>query len=285
MALLWRLEEYVRVSGMLLKLVLANERRSRILEEKLRYGRNPQQFILLFCPRDSAHRLRPLIFFLHGGGWGHGNPRMFRFIGRFFARAGYPVVLGGYRLAPLHRFPKQNEDAYAGLKAGLQLAARRGLRTDKVILAGQSAGAQLVSLMLLDRDSLRKNGFARENFCGLLLISGLLDFRYCRNWKDRSMLRNYLGRSSRWPIADPIRYVQGDESVPVLCLHGEADPLVDKANSISFVQKLNANGRNLAELYLVKGSHHSDLTAMFLERLPVTNRMLGWLDERAAACE
>jgi len=279
MALLWQFEEYVRVSGMLLKILLANERRSRIIEEKLRFGRSPQQYILFFYPRKPPSKKRPLIFFLHGGGWVHGQPRMFRFIGRFFARAGYPVVLGGYRLAPRHKFPKQLDDAYAGLVAGLRLAAQRGLHLDRVVLAGQSAGAQLAALMLLDRVSLRKNQLSQDQFCGLLLISGLLDFWYCQSRKDRRMLRNYLGKPNQWPNADPVRYVQGDETIPVLCLHGEQDPLVDKANSVSFVHKLNEKGTKVAELFLVEGSHHSDLTSMFLGRLPVTERMLEWLEE------
>jgi acetyl esterase/lipase len=278
MALLWQLEEYVRVSGMLLKLLLANERRSRIIEKKVRFGRNEQQYILFLFPRKPSTKKKPLIFFLHGGGWGHGQPRMFRFIGRFFARAGYPVALGGYRLAPRHKFPKQLEDAYAGLNAALRLAAQRGLEVDRAVLAGQSAGAQLAALMLLDRVSLRKYQLSQEQFCGLLLISGLLDFWYCQSRKDRRMLRNYLGKPNQWPNADPVRYIQGDETVPVLCLHGEQDPLVDKANSVSFVHKINEKGQKVAELYLVEGSHHADLTSMFLDKLPVTGRMLEWLD-------
>jgi len=277
MAMLWQLEEYMRVSGMLLKILLANERRSRIIEEKLRFGRSAHQYILFFFPRKPSTRMRPLIFFLHGGGWVHGQPRMFRFIGRFFARAGYPVVLGGYRLAPRHKFPKQLDDAYAGLVAGLRLAAQRGQHVDKVVLAGQSAGAQLAALMLLDRVSLRKNQLSQEQFCGLLLISGLLDFWYCQSRKDRRMLRNYLGKPNQWPNADPVRYIQGDETVPVLCLHGEQDPLVKKANSVSYVHKMNEKGPKVAQLFLVEGSHHSDLTAMFLDRLPVAERMLEWL--------
>ena len=279
MHLKWQLEEYWRVSLMLVKLIIANESRKEIVREKFSFGRNAQQYILFFYPREKSARKKLLIFFLHGGGWGHGNPGMFSFIGRFFAEAGYPVILGGYRLAPRYKFPKQLDDTYAGLKAGMQLAAKRGLPTDKIVLAGQSAGAQLASLMLLDRISLHKNQLNQNDFCGLLLISGLLDFWYCQNKKDLIMLKNYLGKPSRWPSADPIRYVQGDEAVPVLCLHGEEDLLVDKANSISFVKKINQKDRRIAELYLVDGQHHSDLTMMFLYKLPATEKLLRWLNE------
>ncbi|MBI3738128.1 MAG: alpha/beta hydrolase, partial [Chloroflexi bacterium] len=186
----------------------------------------------------------------------------------------YPVILGGYRLAPHYKFHAQLEDTYAGLNAGLRLAAQRGLKADHIVLAGQSAGAQLASLLLLDRENLHKHGFSESMFGGLLLISGLLNFAYCQNWKDRNMLRNYVGRRENWPQADPIRYVRGDETVPVLCIHGERDLLVDPANSTSFINRLN----HIGEIYLAPKSYHTDLTSMFLDHLPSTEVMLRWLE-------
>jgi acetyl esterase/lipase len=269
----WQLDESLRVSRMMLMIVAANERRGRTMEKKLKYGAHPQQFLVLHYPCGPVHQQKPLLFFLHGGGWGHGNPAVFRFIGRFFAEAGYPVILGGYRLAPLHKFPDQLEDAYAGLKAGLQLAASHGLRTDSVILAGQSAGAQLASLMLLDRWNLQAHGFTQESFAGLLLVSGVLNFDHCRTLKDRIMLQNFLGSPANWSRADPIRFIRGDETVPVLCIHGERDMLIDNVNSTSFIDRLNGTG----EIYLAPRAYHTDLTSMFLENIPATEIMLGWL--------
>ena len=269
---LWHIEEYLRVSRMLLMIMAANERNSRVIEKKEKFGPHPQQFVVLHYRRESIHQNNPMIFFLHGGGWGHGNAGMFRFIGRFFVEAGYPVVLGGYRLAPRYKFPSQLEDAYAGLKAGLQLASARGLQTDSVVLIGQSAGAQLASLMLLDCQNLERHGFRQDSFAGMGLISGVLNFSRCRTLKDQIMLQNYLGRRVPWPQADPIRFVRGDERVPVLCIHGERDLLIDKANSTTFITRLN-----YGEIFLAPKSYHTDLTRMFLEHLPATDVLLQWL--------
>lgn len=274
MNLNWQVDETLRVSRMLTRILQANERRSDAAEQKLKFGAHPAQYVVLHYPRDPLRRKKALIFFLHGGGWGHGNPSLFRFVGRFFAEAGYPVILGGYRLAPAYKFPRQLLDAYAGLKAGLKLAAARGLWPAPVIAAGQSAGAQLASLMLLDRERLAAHGFNQGSFAGLLLISGLLNFAHCQTWKDREMLTNYIGRRADWPKADPIRFIRGDETVPVLCIHGERDMLVDSANSTTFVNKLNGNG----EIYMVPDAYHTDLTAMFVEPLPATEMVLGWLE-------
>jgi acetyl esterase/lipase len=277
MKFVWQLDETLRVSRIALMVAAANQRRSHTVEMRLKFGAHPQQFIVIHYPRQPAPPKKPLLFFLHGGGWGHGNPGMFRFIGRFFAEAGYPVILGGYRLTPLHKFPDQLEDAYAGLKAGLRLAASLGLQTDSVILAGQSAGAQLASLMLFDRQNLADHGFTPRSFSGLLLISGVLNFDQCRTMKDRIMLQNYLGCPANWNRADPIRFVRGDETVPVLCIHGERDMLIDKVNSTSFVSRLNGSG----EICLVPRAYHTDLASMFLENIPATQIMLQWLHRLA----
>ncbi|HEY5901424.1 MAG TPA: alpha/beta hydrolase [Anaerolineales bacterium] len=267
-------EEYVRVSRMMVKVIAANARLSPVVEKKVRFGAHRQQYVVLHYPRQAVGARKPIIFFLHGGGWGHGNAGLFRFIGRFFAERGYPAIIGGYRLAPRYKFPSQVEDAYSGLRAGLELAAARGLDTESVVVAGQSAGAQLASLMLLDRENLQRHGFDPACFAGLLLVSGLLDFAYCRNWKDRDMLRKYLGRGTDWDRANPVKFVRGDETLPVLCIHGERDLLVDKANSISFIRKLKRTG----ELYLSHRAYHTDLTTMFLVNRISTKVMLRWLE-------
>lgn len=272
--MLSQLEEYLRVSGMLPRLFLANERRSQVVENRATFGTQRQQFVVLHYRPEMVGQRKPIIFFLHGGGWGHGNAGLFRFIGHFFAQAGYPVILGGYRLAPRYKFPSQLEDAYNGLATGLRLAAARGLDTSSVVTAGQSAGAQLASLMVLDRENLQRHGFDQRSFDGLLLISGMLNFAYCRNWKDRDMLNKYLGRHTDWERANPINFIRGDETMPVLCIHGERDLLVDKENSISFIRKLGSTG----VFYLSQRAYHTDLTSMFLEERVSTKVVLRWLE-------
>ncbi len=269
---LWQWDEYLRVLHMSIRIAVANTRH-RTIEEKLKFGPHPNQYIVLHYKHELIGQNKPIVFFLHGGGWSRGNPGIFRFLGHFFVEAGYPVILGGYRHTPSYQFPCQLDDAYSGLKAGLHLASARGLRTDSVILAGQSAGAQLASLMFLDHERLQGYGFQQESFLGLVLISGLLDFAHCQNTRGQTMLRRYLGPRRNWDRADPIQFIRGDETIPVLCIHGERDMLVDKANSISFIEKLNGKG----EICLIPNVYHTDLTTMFLDHLPATEVILQWL--------
>ena len=87
------------------------------------------------------------LVYLYGGAFLVGSSRLFRFIARDFARAGFDVFTPDYRLAPEHIFPSALDDVLHAYKA--LLASRPG----PIVLAGDSAGGGLaVSLMLRARD-------------------------------------------------------------------------------------------------------------------------------------
>lgn len=88
------------------------------------------------------------LFYLHGGGFVVGSPRLFRFVARGFARAGFDVFTPAYRLAPEHVFPAALDDVFRAYEA--LVAAEPG----PVVVAGDSAGGGLaVSLMIRARDA------------------------------------------------------------------------------------------------------------------------------------
>lgn len=87
------------------------------------------------------------LVYLYGGAFLVGSSRLFRFIARDFARAGFDVFTPDYRLAPEHIFPSALDDVLRAYKA--LLASRPG----PIVLAGDSAGGGLaVALMLRARD-------------------------------------------------------------------------------------------------------------------------------------
>jgi acetyl esterase/lipase len=88
------------------------------------------------------------LFYLHGGGFLLGSPRLFRYAARPFARAGFNVFAPAYRLAPEHVFPAALDDVFCAYRA--LLSASPG----PILLAGDSAGGGLaVSLMLRLREA------------------------------------------------------------------------------------------------------------------------------------
>ena len=275
----WQIIEYLSLIYLFPMVAAANVKRTRVVEEHIPFGPHPQQYVL-FC-RPPEREAGALLFFAPGGGWRMGSPSSFRFIGRFFAELGFPTVLAGYRLAPEFRFPAQVEDVYAGLQAGIQAARERGLPANRILLGGQSAGAHLVSLLAYNRGELARRGLDSSLFAGMLLISGPLNFSVCANRMITQLINDFVGDPANKDQADPIRYVQGDQALPVLCVHGACDPLVDAQNSISFADKLNRVGTQRAQVHIVQGGHHSDLVALFLRGSPSTKFLADWLADKA----
>ena len=110
---------------------------------------------------------------------------------------------------------------------------------------------------------------------GLLLVSGPLDFSVCATGDVDKMIAALTGDETLRAAADPIRYVDETQDIPVLCIHGDRDPLVDPRNSLAFAEKIGARAR----VHIARGWHHSDLTEIFIRsNLPTSKMMVAWLD-------
>ncbi|QGM47615.1 alpha/beta hydrolase [Methylocystis heyeri] len=89
----------------------------------------------------------PILLYLHGGAYFAGSPKICRPVTAAFAARGFCVFAPAYRLAPRHPFPAALEDAKAVLSALTE-------RSDRIFLAGDSAGGGLaLSLLVARRDA------------------------------------------------------------------------------------------------------------------------------------
>ncbi len=73
------------------------------------YGLRARHRLDLFRTQTPREH-RPLIVFVHGGAWMHGDKKDYRFIGEAFAKEGFDVAVINYHLAPEHIFPASIDD-------------------------------------------------------------------------------------------------------------------------------------------------------------------------------
>ncbi len=104
--------------------------------------------VRIYDPRPDESR--PVVCYLHGGGWTIGSldshdPSC----RKLAAETGYVVVGVDYRLAPEHPFPAALEDSYAALEWLADEAAAIGGDPDRIVLAGDSAGGNLAAATAL----------------------------------------------------------------------------------------------------------------------------------------
>lgn len=250
-----------------------------ITEERISYGPDPAQHVLMITPK-ARRPGDPLVYFIHGGSWKYGSPSLFRAVGRFFAGHGYTAALGGYRLIPAARFPVPLHDSIDGLAAALAWRTAAGHADGPLVIAGQSAGGHLAALTAFDECTREGRGLGGLRIAGVLAVSGVLDLDVlCPDRTDCPVIADFMDGYDGWEQADPARFVHGGASTPILCLHGSRDPLVPVEVAASFVLRANGSEGDHASFLADPDGHHADMTRLFFGTSPLTPNMLEWLDD------
>ena len=205
---------------------------------------------------------RPAMLYVHGGGFRILSKDTHWLMGLAFARAGYVVFNINYRLAPRHRFPAAVEDCATAYRWLCEQGPAYGADLDRVVFAGESAGANLITSLALMCCTRRDEPWARAVFdrgvvprawlpyCGMLQVSDPGRFRRRKPnlstfIDDRlvEVTRAYLGRDpsvygATLDLADPLVVFERGEHPerplpPCFATVGTADPLLDDTRRLA----------------------------------------------------
>jgi acetyl esterase len=104
--------------------------------------------------KHSDNSRLPVIIYFHGGGWASGSIATHDSLCRKLAKVSNTIVLSvGYGLAPEVKFPTPLEQGYAVLQWIVGNAIDLDIDINKIILAGDSAGATIATaLCMMSRD-------------------------------------------------------------------------------------------------------------------------------------
>ena len=108
------------------------------------YGDEPDLLLDVHRPR-SADSTLPAVVWVHGGGFVGGSKDELAGYFKLIASAGYAVVAPRYSLAPEHRYPTPLRQVAAALGFLDEHAGRLGVDSTRIVLAGDSAGAQIAA--------------------------------------------------------------------------------------------------------------------------------------------
>ncbi|RRQ80525.1 esterase [Streptomyces griseofuscus] len=224
---------------------------------------------LLICrpTAPAADRLRPVIYFTHGGGMVVGRNRVGVELPLAWARElGAIVVSVEYRLAPEHPYPAPVEDVYAGLLWTVEHAEELGGDPERIVTAGTSAGGALTAALgLLLRD--RKGPWP----VGQMLLCAMLDDHndtpsthqmaglgvFGRTFNETgwtALLGERRGGPDVSPYAAPARAEDLAGLPPTFMDVGSADTLRDEV--VTFASRIWQSG-GAAELHVWPGGFHS----------------------------
>lgn len=150
----------------------AQDRRGVTLTSDLPYGPHARHRLDVYQPAAPGAN-RPVLLFLHGGGFIRGDKADRANLGWWGARQGLVTVLANYRLAPEAQWPSGGEDVASAWQWLRENCARFGGDPRSIVLAGESAGAAHVASASFIR-ALQKPDW---QIAGAVLLSGPYDAR------------------------------------------------------------------------------------------------------------
>ena len=113
------------------------------------YGPNDGVHTLdIYRPLDVTGSL-PVVVYIHGGGFRSLSKDSHWIMGLSFAKRGYLVFNINYRLAPKHPYPAAIEDSCSAWLWALDHAVEYGGDPDRMVVAGESAGANLAMALTI----------------------------------------------------------------------------------------------------------------------------------------
>jgi acetyl esterase len=249
----------------------------------------PHHLCDVWRPRQ-AKRPMPVVLYVHGGSFRILSKDSHWMMALAFARHGYLVFNVSYRLAPRHPFPAAVEDVCDAYRYVLAEAEKLGGDLSRLVLAGESAGANLVLTLALAATHRRSEPHARAVFdtgvvpraivpmCGLLQVSD--PGRFARRKKIPSWIADrmnevadaYLfGHEHATPeeleLANPLLVLErgdvGERPLPpMIATVGTRDPVLDDTRRLdAALDKLGV----AHETHYFRGEPHAFQALVFRE--------------------
>jgi acetyl esterase/lipase len=246
-----------------------------------RYGSDERNRLDVFRSK-SGDGLRPVIVFVHGGGFIGGDKTMpgapfYDNVGAWAARHGLIGVNITYRLAPQHPWPAGSEDLAAAVEWIRNNITAHGGDPARVYAMGQSAGGAHVAQYLAHE---RFASAARRALAGAILVSGLYD---TVTMDKNPMFKAYFGEDATRYAGQSALPGLAATSTPLLVLIAEHDPADFKRQYVELLRAyLSARGTLPHSAFLPSHGHLSTILSVNTEDAFVGDRILDFVAATSA---
>jgi acetyl esterase/lipase len=218
----------------------------------------------------------PVVFFVHGGAWRHGDKRylgVYSMLGMFWARHGVGAVITNYRLTPTVKHPEHIRDVARAFAWTYKNISRYGGRQDEIFVSGHSAGGHLVALLATDESYLKAEGLSTGTIRGAIPMSGVYQL------SDRNRLFDVtFGTDSKVrEDASPLCHVS-QQAPPFLIIYADNDlALCGKDCSETFCRALRDHKCEASSLEARDRNHLTILLMAAMEDDPVARAILNFI--------
>jgi acetyl esterase/lipase len=224
-----------------------------------RYGEHPRQRLDVFRSTDMAGEPKPVLVYVHGGGFVAGDKRVgdsayYDNVALWAVRNGMVGVTITYRLAPEHKFPAGAADVGGAVKWVIENIARYGGDPENIVLFGQSAGSSHVSAYGARPElHARPGGGVRA----IAMLSGVYDYTLVQPAPN---VRDYLGDAPDALAKGSALPAIATAGIPLMFGVSELDPPMFHQQAKALTDALYAHtGRFPNVLYLPRHNHISQI--------------------------
>lgn len=244
--------------------------------------------LLLNLHLPAAEPRPVLIVWVHGGAWRAGS-RSSMPLGSLVSQ-GYPVASVDYRLSTQARFPAQIHDIKAAIRFLRARAGEFKLDANRIVVAGDSAGAHLAALVGVSNQHPELEGKVGPHVGINSNVQGILSFYGAANLMTILAQSTPHGLGVRVPaldlllggqpekvadlalLASPVVHVDSGDP-PLLLLHGDQDPQMPVNQSLELWGAYRKAGRPV-RLEIVHGGAHGGAQFYDRERLAMVVEFL-----------
>ncbi|MGP0065257.1 MAG: alpha/beta hydrolase [Isosphaeraceae bacterium] len=160
------------LSGLFLVFGLATVSQARDVKRDIPYAEpaNERQMLDVYAP-ENAKGL-PVVFWIHGGGWGVGDKTSVNAKPKAFVDKGYVFVATNYRFLPKVDMETIVRDVAKSIRWVHDHIAEYGGDPGRILVMGHSAGAQLAALVCTDDRYLKAEGLTLSIIKGCVPVDG-----------------------------------------------------------------------------------------------------------------
>lgn len=198
----------------------------------------------IYSPSEVVTKNRPVILWIHGGGFRYGNDKSQKYIVEMasrFAKRGYVCLSINYRVRENPKDDKPGtmtdalEDAMKGLNWLRENSEKLGIDKSKIIVGGGSAGG-IIAVNFCYKDASNSKKWDKTGIVALVDLWGSPD----NSWGSFTIDKN-----------DP----------PTIIVHGTEDASVPYTNSEKLLSELKLKGVK-HELIAIEGAGHTPTSYM-----------------------
>src|SRR5688572_1755734 len=254
----------------------------------IEYARADEHLLKLDLHLPRGRVRSPLIVWVHGGAWRSGsksNMPLARIV-----EEGYAVASVDYRLSTQAKFPAQIHDIKAAIRFLRGHSREWGTQPKKIVIAGDSAGAHLATLVGVSNGNKELEGEIGNDRSQSSDVQGIISFYGAANLTTILAQSTPHGLKVRVPalelllgdqptnvvelarLASPLFHVDHHDP-PLLLFHGDQDPQMP-INQAHELHGAYRSAKAPVEFEVVHGAGHGGAQFYDVERLAVVKQFL-----------